>query len=339
MIAVVVDPAGGISTGGGQKYAATVAMALAERGYDVYMPPVGGKSATMHLREGCGVTVADAPRSTVVDLFVYTEPMYVQTIKSYFEHLRIKRSVLLSYYFQPLEREAVALFDDVLCISEVHADLCAEGWKIKRPVVIAPGATPIEFIPDKKRDLVLTYSRLDKYKGHSVSMRFARTFLPDWEYISMGFIGQDKEELTALEAMEIDVRGDATIDERDEVLQASSICMFLRGLVKYGAPATDLEGWGICLVESMSAGVVPIAYAGGGHIDIITEGSGILVETEKDVMAALRTLSTDRDYREQLMHGAAKRARELDIKIWLPRLVDYLIDGRQNRVSSRLLVN
>lgn len=329
MKALVVDPAGGLPTGGGQKYAATVAMALAERGYEVFMPPLGGCSAVMHLKVGCGVIEANPPLMTSVDLFVYTEPMNSHIVKSYFQQLKIGRSVLLAYFFQSMEREAVNLFDDILCISEVHADLCAEGWGIKKPTVIAPGANPIELLPEKKRDIVLTYSRLDKYKGHSIAMRFARTFLPDWEHISMGFIGQDKEEVIALEAMEIDLRGDATVTERNEILQASSISMFLRGLVRYGSAATDLEGWGICLVESMSAGVVPIAYAGGGHIDIITAGSGILVENDREVMDALLTLSKDRDYREELMYGAAKRARELDIKIWLPRLIDFLIDGRQ----------
>ena len=329
MRVLVVDPAGGVTTGGGQKYAAAVAMEFDKRGFEVYMPAIDGRSATMHLTEESGVIKDYPPIESEIDLMVYTEPLNAYVLLINLDNRKIKRSVLLAYYHsKSLSKDAVSRFDDVLCIGTAHAQLCAKYWEIPLPHVIAPGAHPIEFKPEKKRDLLITYSRLDKYKAHSVSMRFARTFVRDWDYISMGFLGGDQDERNALEGLQIDIRADLPVKERDEVLQEASIGMFLRGLIKYGSPTVDMEGWGICLVESMSAGVVPIAYADGGHLDIITEDSGILVETDQEVMKALVKLSTDREYREHLMYGAAKRARELDIKIWLPRLVDYLIDGR-----------
>jgi glycosyltransferase involved in cell wall biosynthesis len=69
------------------------------------------------------------------------------------------------------------------------------------------------------------------------------------------------------------------------------------------------EGWGIAVMEAAAAGIPTVAYAGaGGTGESVVDGvTGVLVEDEAGLLAAVGDLLSDQSRRERL--GGAARAR------------------------------
>ena len=74
------------------------------------------------------------------------------------------------------------------------------------------------------------------------------------------------------------------------------------------------EAFGIALLEAMAAGLPVIASRTGGIVEIVGDGSGVLVPTEQvtPLVAALLALARDPGERARLGAAAALRARDFD---------------------------
>ena len=72
------------------------------------------------------------------------------------------------------------------------------------------------------------------------------------------------------------------------------------------------EGWGMTLTEGAACGTPSVATRIAGHQDAAVDGSsGLLADTDDDLVGALTKVLIDRDLRSSLEAGALARAVEL----------------------------
>jgi GT2 family glycosyltransferase len=75
--------------------------------------------------------------------------------------------------------------------------------------------------------------------------------------------------------------------------------------------AAQAEHFGIAIVEAMAAGCVCLAYADGGHLEIIEHGvDGFLWNREAELARLLTRLTIDDDWRLEVAHRAKEKARQ-----------------------------
>lgn len=85
----------------------------------------------------------------------------------------------------------------------------------------------------------------------------------------------------------------------------------------------------------MSAGAVPVAFAGGGVREIVTGGEdGLLWSTLDDLIAATARLAQDEGERDRLRRAATARAALFGIEQHDRRVEDQLVRPRHDRVGS-----
>jgi glycosyltransferase involved in cell wall biosynthesis len=72
------------------------------------------------------------------------------------------------------------------------------------------------------------------------------------------------------------------------------------------------EGWGMTATEAAACGTPAVATRIAGHTDAIVDGSsGLLAETDDELLDALRKVLTDNELRQRLSAGALERAAQL----------------------------
>ncbi len=78
-----------------------------------------------------------------------------------------------------------------------------------------------------------------------------------------------------------------------------------------------VEHFGITTVEAMSAGVVPVVFAGGGQMEIVTEGkNGLLWQSEEELSTKTRRVIEDDELRESMSKAAKERALDFGRAHW-----------------------
>jgi glycosyltransferase involved in cell wall biosynthesis len=327
--ALLIEPAGYVR-GGGQLYAARVADWLTDIGYRVYMPALRGTSGIECLREGSTVITEVAPYfqdlvDTGVDLAIVTEPGWADECSAFLDRVTARRTVLFAYFYDWIRKDYIQRFDGVLTLSEFHAQYMRKNWEIE-PTIIPAGFEPLEYKPELKTDSVISFGRLEEMKGHWPAMLWAKKILPDWPRMVVGWSLPTNEGLIdRLQDLGAEVVVDASVDAIQQYLQESSIGLFLRGLIPVGREAADYEGWGMALAESMSAGVVPVAFAAGGHLDIVAEGTGFLVHNSAEIKQALELLGSDQELRTKMALQASEHVRQFSLEKMRPKIMEFVL--------------
>ena len=88
-----------------------------------------------------------------------------------------------------------------------------------------------------------------------------------------------------------------------------------------------MEHFGISTVEAMSAGVVPLVFAGGGQLEIVSDGvNGVLWNTPDELIAKTFELIKDKQKYSEMSKAAIIRASDFDVAQF-SRAFDVLIAG------------
>lgn len=124
----------------------------------------------------------------------------------------------------------------------------------------------------------------------------------------------------------------ASIEQLDVLYADASVYWHLTGFGQDMAKLPHLfEHFGIAIVEAMSAGVVPVAYRGGGPAEIISSGrDGFLVDTSADVVAHTAALLANPKKMTQMSAAASRRAADFTPEMFCAR-IGNLIDGTGER--------
>lgn len=198
---------------------------------------------------------------------------------------------------------------------------------------VAPNGVDPRFRPGGERSaspLVLAVGRLMPQKGFATVLRalaLAHEGHPDLRAVVVGD-GPSRHDLEAL-ARELDM-GD-WLEFRGKVTDTALVEAYQQAW--FVANASLLEGWGMTLTEAGACGTPSVASRIPGHTEAVDDGvSGLLVDGETEMAAAIGRLLDDPSLRERLAAGARRHAANFtwaaSAEIVLRALID---DGARRR--------
>lgn len=88
-----------------------------------------------------------------------------------------------------------------------------------------------------------------------------------------------------------------------------------------------MEHFGITVVEAMSAGVVPLVYKGGGHLETVDGSFGYLWETESQLIDQTKILILDRQKMNQFSRLAIQSSLQYDYSSFKEKIKDIVRVG------------
>lgn len=157
----------------------------------------------------------------------------------------------------------------------------------------------------------LTVSRLVPVKNIALQLRAVATLRATYPQLHLHVVG-DGPEKNALESMiaELGIAAHVTLHGRITGLQLGVLykqadCFLL---------TSTSEGWGMVLIEAMTAGLPIIMTKVGAAGDIVISGQhGIVLDTpdSADLMSAMEKLMTNEAFRQQAAEHARQAVRQL----------------------------
>jgi glycosyltransferase involved in cell wall biosynthesis len=236
---------------------------------------------------------------------------------------------LLKVLWRRVTRSAAA----VVSPSETLARLIESEGPNTKVLVIPNGIAEDKYQPAPKKDQILVATRLVERKGVQYLLNALVDADTSWPAIVVGS-GEYSAELSRLN----DKLGrpanfvgwmNNESDEFRDLLEQSAI---------YVLPS-DFENFPVCLLEAMAAGSAIITTAGhgceevvGDSAEIVTSGRNDAERCVEEIRAALRRLTSDRQYREDL--GARARRRLEDNFAWSAVARSYLAAYEQYVLTS-----
>ena len=195
--------------------------------------------------------------------------------------------------------------------------------------VVNPGVDPA-FIPGAAAPtpLVIAIGRLMPAKDFPALIRAmapVREAVPDVELVIVGE-GYERENIER-EIAQADAESWISMPGRiddDALLE-----LYQRAWLV--ASTSRAEGWGMTLTEAAACGTPSVATRIPGHIDAVADGeTGVLVDRDDELSAAITALLTDHDRRTRMSEAAAARS---DLFRWDRTAYDTLavLTGRTAR--------
>jgi glycosyltransferase involved in cell wall biosynthesis len=197
--------------------------------------------------------------------------------------------------------------DLVLAHSRFTADR-HEQWmarnQVQVPLDILPGYAPAPVqgkLPDGLPERFMLYvGRLTAAKGVlDVADAFRR--LPDIPLVIVG-TGELEETLRCRGQANIHLAGWVSRSDLGAIYAAATALVF---------PSRCAETFGLTAAEALSHGTPVVARPAGGVADVVSEDVGVIYNSERELIAAVRTLWHDPKLRHRLSENAAQRYEQL----------------------------
>lgn len=154
--------------------------------------------------------------------------------------------------------------------------------------------------------------------------------LPGWELVlAGGLIPSDQKYFDTLKTLALDtpvhLMPNVSNDDLVALYQSSTLYWHAAGYGT-GNPA-QMEHFGITTAEAMSAGIVPLVYAAGGQLEIVSDGiNGLVWRTPEELIEKTKVLTEDKKKYAVLSKAAIVRANEFSDEKFT-RAFDALIAG------------
>ncbi len=178
------------------------------------------------------------------------------------------------------------------------------------------------FRPEKKEKTIFyvgRFSQLTQLKNQHLlidAYKLLKTKYPDWKLIMAGGtgIGTDHTYFNHLKKSalenEVTILENPSIDTLKHLYGSST---FFWSAAGFGADEdkdpTKVEHFGISLVESMSAGCVPIVSNLGGHKEIVNTACGVLCASPQEITEHTMSLINDPHKMDSLKKAAINRSQ------------------------------
>lgn len=191
-----------------------------------------------------------------------------------------------------------------------------------RSVVIYPPVDLDNRQGSKKEKLILSVGRFTGFhtakKQHILLEAFRQgtkdKSLSGWKLVlAGGLLESDEEYFSGLKKMAHDLPVEflpnAPLTKLTHLYRRASIYWHAAG---YGE--TDprwMEHFGITTVEAMSAGAVPVVFAGGGQIEVVSDGvNGLLWRSIEELLSKTSLVIHDTKKQERIRDGGMRRAMD-----------------------------
>lgn len=185
------------------------------------------------------------------------------------------------------------------------------GFKADRVHVVPPGIDPrFSAAPEVARSpvpLVVAVGRLVPVKRFDALIRELVTLRARHPELRAVIVGEGYER-EKLEALRHELGAESWIDLPGRISDDDLVDLYRRAWVV--ASASAREGWGMTVTEAAACGTPAVATRIAGHLDAVVEGvTGLLVDSDAELGAALEQVIEDPVLRERLQHAALEHAR------------------------------
>src|SRR3989344_5967977 len=297
--------------GGGERYCASVALALLESGYKVDIQ-WERKDILEKLRSRCGIDISKANivsnvnRGDNYDVCFWVSDGSVPMLRSRKNILHFQVPFTNVEGKTLINRMKLFRVRSIVCNSEFTKSFIDQEFGVQSTVVYPPVDT-LHIKPKRKENIILyvgRFSNLLQSKGQKVLIEaFGKLYdggLKNWKLVLAGGmeVGVD-EEITVLKKL---AKG-YPVTFLFSPSFTSIVELFGRAKIFWSASGFDVdevtspqkvEHFGITIVEAMSAGAIPMAVSKGGHKEIIKHGvNGYLWNTTDELVSYTKSLITN----------------------------------------------
>lgn len=229
----------------------------------------------------------------------------------------------LGVEFLRIMQKFTANYSQTIIAPSIYFKNLVSGWLKNKDKVhaIYNGIKLTDIEPKEKREnVILTAGRLVSWKGLDVLIDIMGE-LPEWRLIIAG----DGPEYKNLESQILNLK----IYDRVELAGAvprEKMAEFLNK-AKIFVLNTSFESFSFQVAEAMNAGVPVIATNIGNLSEIIESGrEGILVEpnNKKQIIAAIKKIEEDKNFREMIIKNARGKVRQFSIENTIIKLEKLL---------------
>ncbi len=297
--------------GGGERYSLAVAKVLAEEGClvdiewkdkDIYQKLESrfGEKINKNIH-----FVEDIKRGDGYDFCFWVSDGSIPTLLS-------RKNIL---HFQvPFQRvggnsllNKMKLFrvDTIVCNSEFTKKFIDDEYGVESEVVYPPVDT-IHIRPKKKENIILfvgRFSELMQSKGQELLIKEFKRFYDkgnkDWRLVLAGGVEVGSDDFLSnlekkIKDYPIEIKKSPSFLELKELYGHSKIYWSAAGYdIDENNNPEKVEHFGITLVESMSAGCVPIVSSIGGHKEIISNGVNGFLWTKTSELQKITKMITE----------------------------------------------
>jgi glycosyltransferase involved in cell wall biosynthesis len=210
-------------------------------------------------------------------------------------------------------------------------------WNLKPHVHIYP---PVDMTvssrPQGKDDIILSVSRFE-LSGNKQQREMVKAFIKltqlhpeltrSWKLVLVGgSVAQNPylQRLQRLAEPHVNIQIEVNIPASDlrNYYQRAKIFWHFSGL-KQSDPA-KIEHFGMTTAEAMQNGCVPIVFNGGGQKEIVVQGtSGLLFDTQEQLLEQTSGLLRDEKHLEELSSGAYTRGQDFTKEVFDRKVRDH----------------
>lgn len=332
--------------GGGERYAFAFAKALAAVGSVTLggAAPDDGRLKRFGLEWPCEFRPMDGHRFTEASAAFDVAVVVTNGIPPV---SRAERSVMVVQFpggrlvdgHAPLtalsQRERVRHnYGTIIVYSEFVRRWLADAWGLDSRV-ISPPVDLGTYAPERKRNQILTVGRFfvgAHAKRHDALVKafieLEQTLPSDWRFIVAGGAMDDAETrryvidvARAAAGHRIDLMVNASAGELQTLYGASKIYWHGTGFGRRADELEKAEHFGMTTVEAMSYGCVPVVYADGGQVEIVSRDTGGLWKTLDELGAITSALAMDASRLHHLAGAAACAARAHDFDAFVGKVL------------------
>lgn len=229
-------------------------------------------------------------------------------------------------------------YDAIVCNSEFTKNEL-DPQVSERAIVIYPPVQQVGALSmSKKKQQILSVGRFTNYfqakKQEVLIDAFIKGFrmgkFRHWELVlAGGLIPSDQEYFDKLtkkvSGVPIRLLPNITNDELISLYKTSRVYWHAAGFGE--SNPTKMEHFGITTAEAMSAGAVPIVYAAGGQLEIVSDNeNGLIWKTPDELIEKTYAVLQDAKKRVQMAEAGVKRAKDFN-EAEFTRAFDTLIAG------------
>lgn len=198
-------------------------------------------------------------------------------------------------------------------------NIVEQNWPIQGKVVYPPVATQ-HLKPGQKKKQILSVGRFSGHlqdKKHSLLIKIFKELVKDnhlsgWSLHLVGGMGKGDQDYLA--SLKKEARG-AAIYLHPDLPYQQLVKLYGESIIYWHAKGfgeedpTKMEHFGITTVEAMAAGCVPVVIKSGGQLEIVDARSGLLWNSQDELIDFTLKLINDSQLREKLAKGAITRAK------------------------------
>lgn len=316
--------------GGGEKYTLTFAKVLAEVGYDVDVE-WKDKNIKEKISKRFGLKfpenikiVESVNRGENYDLIFWVTDGSIPTLRATKNYLHFQVPFHDVNGSSLLNKMKLFRIEKIICNSRFTKNVIDKEYGVSSIVLYPPVGIDL-YKPKRKIDqicYVARFSNLTQNKGHEILIKQFKKLVKEKKFLSWKLILAGGVEVGADEYLKrlkklvqgtnIEFVESATLEVLKDIFGKSKIFWSGAGFNENEIKNPEkVEHFGITLVESMSAGCVPIVYSAGGYKEIIDNGkNGYLWQNGKDLIDITKKLVGESGALKRLSKEAVESSKK-----------------------------